>query len=61
MFDHLQQANKTYTSHFSFAMKNGLLLLYAGVISLVHAIWPGVFKFTSRDIVLQIAQRITDN
>lgn len=60
MFKHLRDANKTYTSHFWFAAKNGFVLVYAGLTSIVHAIYPSVFKFTSRNIVAQLAEDLKD-
>jgi len=52
---HLTESNKTYTEHFTLAFKAGFLLLWAGLTSIIHAFLPNVFAFTSRDIVLRLA------
>jgi hypothetical protein len=53
---HLTESNKTYAEHFAFAFKAGFLLLWAGLASIIHAFLPNVFAFTSRDIVLGLAE-----
>lgn len=52
---HLNESNKTYAAHCSFALKAGCLLLWAGFTSIVHAFLPNLFPFVSRDIVLRLA------
>jgi len=58
MFDkHLSEANKTYFAHFKFAFFAGLLLLYAGLTSIIHAVIPSLFPFTSLKIVKKLIER----
>lgn len=54
---HLTESNKTYCEHFSFALKAGILLLWASITSIVHAFIPSLFAFTSRDIVMDLAEQ----
>jgi hypothetical protein len=56
MFEkHLNESNKTYMEHFAFAFKAGFILLWAGITSIIHAFIPSLFAFTSRDIVVHLA------
>jgi hypothetical protein len=52
---HLTESNKTYTEHFEFAFKAGLILLWASITSIIHAFIPGLFPFTSQKIVMNLA------
>jgi len=53
---HLEESGKSYGEHFTFAMRAGFLLLWAGVASIVHAIIPGLFPFVSQRIVIRLAE-----
>lgn len=53
---HLTESGKTYLEHGRFAFKAGVLLLWAGVASIVHGLLPNLFPFVSRDIVLRLAE-----
>ena len=48
---HLTEAGKSYSEHFKFAFFAGFILIYAGITSIIHAIIPSFFPFTSQKIV----------
>lgn len=52
---HLQASGKAYFPHGWFAAKAGVLLIFAGLTSLVHAVLPCAFPFLSRDITRHLA------
>ena len=54
---HLSESGKTYWEHFSFAFLAGWLLIYAGITSIVHALVPSFFPFTSLKIVKELMRR----
>ena len=47
---HLKEAGKSYWEHFKFAFIAGFILIYAGITSIIHAIFPCFFQFTSLKI-----------
>ena len=51
---HLQDSNETYFSHSKWAASAGIKLLWAGVASLLHAIHPSLFPFTTAKIVIDL-------
>jgi len=55
---HLNEAGKTYWTHFKFAFIAGFILLYAGITSIIHAIFPCFFKFTSLKLVKYLLKKI---
>lgn len=59
---HLRDSNTTYIDHFVFAMYAGALLLYAAFASVVHAIFPFLFKGTAAYIVIKLyKQRLVNH
>jgi len=42
-----------YWKHGLFALVNSLILIYAGLIGVVHAIFPFIFQFTTSTIVIK--------
>jgi len=44
-------------SHFKFAFIAGFILLYAGITSIIHAIFPCFFKFTSLKLVKSLLKK----
>ncbi|MGE0201417.1 MAG: DUF6356 family protein [Candidatus Melainabacteria bacterium] len=59
--EHLKDAQKTYAEHGSFALRAGVLLIWAGVTSLVHGIVPAFFPFLSSRITLKLAAQSREN
>ena len=54
---HLMEAGKSYWEHFKFAFIAGFILIYAGITSIVHAIFPCFFQFTSLKIVKYLLKK----
>jgi hypothetical protein len=54
---HLKEAGKSYWEHFKFAFIVGFILIYAGITSIVHAIFPCFFQFTSLKIVKYLLKK----
>jgi len=57
---HLRERNKQYWPHLIWALYAGVLLIYAGLASIIHAIIPPLFPGTSERIVRDLCQRTTD-
>ena len=61
---HLQEQGFTYWAHFKFAFKAGILLILAGIASVIHAIvpdlLPGFSERTARTLVEQSRKRYED-
>jgi hypothetical protein len=43
MFKHIKEKQTSYIQHFKFAAGAGIVLIKAGIASLIHAIFPDVF------------------
>lgn len=54
---HLKAAGKNYWEHFKFAFIAGFILIYAGITSIIHAIFPCFFQFTSLKIVKYLLKK----
>lgn len=54
---HPQHIGQSYFAHLRFAFKNGLSLLFFGVLLLTHAVFPFVFENNSRDAVIKMADK----
>ncbi len=59
-FGHLDQKHQKYWPHLCWAMYAGVMLLYAGLASMIHALIPSVFAGTSERIVVDLARRVTE-
>jgi hypothetical protein len=51
---HLRDSNETYGSHSIWAVTSGFQLIWAGLMSLVHAVYPGWFSFGAAKIVIDL-------
>lgn len=56
---HLKDSNCTYFSHLKFAIYASFLLIYAAVTSLIHAIFPFLFKGVVELLVQEYGIRFT--
>ena len=54
---HLESSGKSYWHHLGFAFFAGLLLIYAGITSIIHAFIPALFPFTSLNIVKKLVEK----
>ena len=62
MFEkHLNEAGKSYFEHFKFAFIAGFILMYAGITSMIHALIPSLFPFTSQKIVKKLLDQSMNN
>jgi Family of unknown function (DUF6356) len=52
--NHLINSGKNYRQHFIFGIKASALLSIASITSLIHAIAPNLFPFTSQKIVTSL-------
>lgn len=55
--NHLGQTGQTYFQHLKWAMYAGALLLWAGLASVIHAVFPFVFSEISERITHDLSQR----
>lgn len=51
---HLDDVNETYWQHFKFASRIGLILIRAGMLVIIHAIYPNVFKTSGSDTIKKL-------
>ncbi len=58
---HLNEAGKNYIEHFKFAFMAGFILMYAGITSIIHALIPSLFPFTSQRIVKKLLDQSMNN
>ena len=58
---HLNEAGKSYFEHFKFALIAGFILMYAGITSIIHALIPSLFPFTSQKIVKKLLEQSMNN
>ena len=58
---HLNEARKNFIEHFKFAFMSGFILMYAGIISIIHALIPCFFPFTSLKIVKILLDQSMNN
>ena len=49
---------QTYWEHGKFAFVNSLILVYAGIIGMIHAIFPFVFPFITSTIVIRSFKKL---
>jgi hypothetical protein len=60
--DHLHESKTSYIEHFKFAIRAGILLLIAGLASLVHAFIPQWFQGTAAFTVIRLyKERLEDH
>ena len=57
---HLNELGKNYTEHFIFAFIAGCLMIYAGITSIIHALIPSLFPFTSQKIVQKLLNKVKE-
>lgn len=51
---HLEKSKVNYKQHFGWAMLSGFRLIYAGIASIIHGIFPSLFDGTPAKIVIDI-------
>jgi len=59
---HLKRSRMTYLAHLNHALSGGFLLIYLGVISVIHAFIPSLFpRVTSEGVIRIFYQMILTN
>jgi hypothetical protein len=53
-FKHLEDSQETYSQHFVWAVKSGLLMIWTGLASIIHGILPPLFPFKSAKTVIDL-------
>jgi hypothetical protein len=51
---HLKDSNESYWSHTVWAVGAGFQLIWAGIVSLIHAVYPGWFPFHAAKTVIDL-------
>jgi hypothetical protein len=61
--DHIRNNDnpQTYLEHGRFAFTNSLILLWGGLIGIVHAIFPWWFPFATSSIVIASMRKLIDS
>lgn len=54
MHPHLEASNETYAQHRRWAFLAGLRLIWAGIASIIHGVYPGWFPFTAARTVIDL-------
>jgi hypothetical protein len=54
MKQHLIDSQTTYFSHAVWAFKSGIYMIYAGITSLIHAVYPGFFPGIAAKAVINL-------
>jgi len=52
---------QTYFEHGFFAFKNSLILIYGGILGIIHAICPWWFPFRTSTIIIKIFKHLVDS
>jgi len=52
---------QTYLEHGRFAFVNSLILVFAGLIGMIHAIFPFLFPFVTSTIVIKSFKKLVDS
>ncbi len=47
-----------YWKHGLFALVNSTILIYAGIIGIIHAVFPFIFQFNTSTIVIQSFKKL---
>jgi hypothetical protein len=55
---HLKENNESYFKHGFFALKWGFIIISLGLASILHAIFPFIFKYHAPKGILKIALMI---
>ena len=56
--EHPKSNNMTYLQHFSFAFRTSVLLIWTGVVGIIHAICPFLFKTDTTDTIRYLNSEI---
>ena len=57
-FSHLRKVNQGYFFHLLFALKWGGYLIFTGLVSIVHGLFPFLFPFLAPRNILKVSRMI---
>jgi hypothetical protein len=52
---------QTYLEHGKFAFTHSVILVYAGILGIIHAIFPFLFPFKTSTIVIKAFKSLVDS
>lgn len=52
---------QSYFKHGKFAFINSVILIFAGIAGMIHAIFPFLFKFTTSTVIIKSFKRLIDS
>lgn len=55
--NHIQKSGKTFIGHTWFAFYAGLILIVAGIISIIHSVVPNLFPFYPERILAWLLKK----
>lgn len=55
------QNPQSYMQHCRFACMNSAILIYGGLIGIIHGIFPFLFKFNTSSIVIKSMKKLIDS
>jgi hypothetical protein len=58
--NHPNEVGETYFQHFCYAIKSGSIMVTAGLISIIHGVFPFLFKTTGSDFILKLIQKYVE-
>lgn len=56
---HLEEINATYWQHFRFAFHVGFVMILAGILTLIHAVFPNFMPSIATDVVRHLHTILT--
>lgn len=54
MYKHLKDSEESYISHLKWAIGSGLLMIWGGLLSIIHGAIPSLFPFATAKIVVDL-------
>ena len=56
--DHPKSNSRSYLQHFAFAISTSVLLIWTGIVGIIHAIFPFLFKTDTTDTIRYLNSEI---
>jgi hypothetical protein len=53
-FKHLEESRETYWSHCQWAVGSGFVMIWTGILSVIHGLIPSLFPFRSAKTVIDL-------
>lgn len=55
--NHLKKSRTTYTAHLKWAVYSGFYLIYLGIASIIHGLFPSWFEGTTASAIIRLFYR----